>query len=91
MTRVRPLALLLMLALAPLPLAAQESEMVGDRPDFTESALSVPSGRIQLEAGLTFSDFDIEDHQLDPGCFRQIVLYRRPDYVGLEGIRVVLV
>ena len=64
MMRVRPLTLLLMLALTPLPLAAQEAEMVGDRPDFTESALSVPAGRIQLEAGLTFSDFESEGEQI---------------------------
>jgi hypothetical protein len=34
------------------PLAAQE-QIVTDRPDFTESAISVDPGRVQLETGLT--------------------------------------
>lgn len=35
------------------PLATAQAEMVTDRPDFTESASSVPSGRVQIEAGAT--------------------------------------
>ena len=45
-------------ACAALPLQAQDADMVGDRPDFTESAQTVPVGRIQLEAGATYSDFE---------------------------------
>lgn len=46
---------LLMLIVA-LPQAAQE--LVTDRPDFTESALTVPHGRVQVEGGASFEDFD---------------------------------
>ncbi len=42
------------LALLAWPLAAQE--LVTDRPDFTESAESVPRGRFQLEGGATHEE-----------------------------------
>lgn len=50
-----------------LPLQAQEAEMVGDRPDFTESVQSVPVGRIQLEAGATYSDFESDSEAVTYG------------------------
>jgi hypothetical protein len=44
------------LGLAPVAVDAQvRSPLVTDRPDFTESPLSVDPGRVQLEAGYTFS------------------------------------
>lgn len=33
-------------------------ELTTDRPDFTESAIVVPLGSVQLESGFTYSDFD---------------------------------
>lgn len=52
MTR-RLLAAWLALALAPGRDAAAQA-LVTDRPDFTESAVTVPAGRVQLEAGGTW-------------------------------------
>jgi len=40
--------------LAAQPLMAETDEpLVGDRPDFTESALAIPTGHVQFEAGFT--------------------------------------
>ncbi len=61
------LALLALAACAAPPIVAQEAEMVGDRPDFTESSLTVPLGRLQLEAGATFSDFKSEGEEVTYG------------------------
>lgn len=47
--------LLAVLAVTASPLAAQE-QIVTDRPDFTESAVSVDPGRVQLETGLTHTE-----------------------------------
>ncbi len=44
---------LLLTILPPLAAAAQSEPLVGDRPDFTESALTITTGRVQVEAGLT--------------------------------------
>lgn len=46
-----------MLAAAPTAAPAQEAAapLVTDRPDFTESAVAVEPGRVQLEAGYTYS------------------------------------
>lgn len=38
-----------------IPSAPINEPLVTDRPDFTESTLAVPLGRVQLEAGLTFT------------------------------------
>jgi hypothetical protein len=40
---------------------AEEEPLVGDRPDFTESALTIAPGRFQVETGLTFIDESSED------------------------------
>jgi len=40
---------------------AQEADLVTDRPDFTESGVVVPSGSVQLEAGLTWESIDDGD------------------------------
>ena len=44
------------------PAAAQEP-MITDRPDFTESAFSIPTGYFQLEAGFTFEDGESGDFE----------------------------
>ncbi len=41
--------------------AAEPSELVTDRPDFTESAVVVPVGSPQIEAGITWIDSDLVD------------------------------
>ncbi|HKY61551.1 MAG TPA: transporter, partial [Gemmatimonadota bacterium] len=48
--------------LNPGSLAGQEgAPLVTDRPDFTESAVTVPRGDVQLESGYTFTRSDEED------------------------------
>jgi hypothetical protein len=53
-------ALLALVVLVALPIAADTDEesqpLVTDRPDFTESALTVPRGRVQLESGATHEE-----------------------------------
>jgi hypothetical protein len=62
---VNPRRLLAVLAAAALcgPASALADDMVTDRPDFTESAVTVPRRRVQLEAGVTLSssgnDFEL--------------------------------
>ena len=61
---VRPLSRLfpviaLLITLPPAAFA-QTSDLVTDRPDFTESAVSVAPGRVQLEGGYTFSRIEAE-------------------------------
>lgn len=84
---MRPLLPLLLLTLA-LPSAA--SELVGDRPDFTESALAVPVGSWQLEAGATLETSDTADlvsvgevllrHGLKPGTEFRLILPSHLDH-----------
>ncbi|MCZ6506947.1 MAG: hypothetical protein O7A04_02700, partial [Acidobacteria bacterium] len=38
------------------PLTGRAQELITDRPDFTESAVVVPAGSIQIEGGLTWVD-----------------------------------
>lgn len=40
-----------------------EDPLIGDRPDFTESAVTITPGRFQVEAGFTFLDESAEDVQ----------------------------
>jgi len=51
---------------APRPLGAMAvPELVGDRPDFTESARSVPFGSVQLETGYLYTQMEEEkEHTL---------------------------
>lgn len=61
------LATLAGLALA-VPTSAQDlsglpDPIVADRPDFTESTLTIPSGHYQIESGVTFSRFGEEESQ----------------------------
>ncbi|MCH9649353.1 MAG: transporter [Deltaproteobacteria bacterium] len=37
-------------------ISAQGQELITDRPDFTESGVVVPTGSLQIEAGVTFED-----------------------------------
>ena len=53
--RLAPAALLLAAACVAAPGGAR-SPIVTDRPDFTESAVPVPTGSIQAEGGATFAD-----------------------------------
>ncbi|MCP4146226.1 MAG: transporter [bacterium] len=50
--------LLLMLILCVVSVYGEEAELVTDRPDFTESASSVPLGSWQLEFGYTYEESD---------------------------------
>ncbi|MEZ4389007.1 MAG: transporter [Candidatus Krumholzibacteriia bacterium] len=51
-----------LLALALLATVAHADQpLVGDRPDFTESARAVPTGSVQVEAGVTLDTSDAAD------------------------------
>lgn len=52
---IAPLALLLAAACVTAP-GGPRAPLVTDRPDFTESALTVPVGSMQVEAGATYTD-----------------------------------
>lgn len=83
------LACLVSTALLVTPLAAQEP-LVTDRPDFTESAVSVVPGRVQLEAGWTFETADeVDVHTLGEVLFRIGVLPRTELRLGLESFVMV--
>jgi hypothetical protein len=47
------------------------SQIVTDRPDFTESTATVPQGRVQIEAGYTLLKIDdATEHQIGEGLLR---------------------
>jgi len=48
-----PVILVLLILAAQPTMAETEEPLVGDRPDFTESALAIPTGHVQFEAGFT--------------------------------------
>jgi hypothetical protein len=56
-----PLTLTLLALLAVSPGLADSPPLVSDRPDFTESAVTIPKGRIQLEGGATSERSDGAD------------------------------
>ncbi len=58
LTRFALVALVSALLIAPTAVAQEEDPLVGDRPDFTESAITIAPGRVQIEAGVTFTDDD---------------------------------
>ena len=79
---------LLVLALGgllPGPLAGQAgAPLVTDRPDFTESAVTVPRGDVQLESGYTFTrSDDVDDHTLGEVLLRIGLVDRLEARVGL--------
>ncbi len=81
---------LLLLVLVPLAASAQ-APLVTDRPDFTESAVAVPSGSAQVEAGLTLSDDDVLVVSGPEALVRVGIASGAegrlglPDYVALDG------
>ena len=83
---------LLATALVVLASAAAAADLVGDRPDFTESALAVAPGSLQLEAGGTLTTSDAVDarevgevllrYGLRDGTELRVVL---PSFVDLDA------
>ncbi|MBD3221297.1 hypothetical protein GF314_08630 [bacterium] len=82
----------LVIATTTLPAThAPAQDLVGDRPDFTESALAVPAGGWQIEAGATITTLDALDtteigevlvrHGLKPGTELRLVL---PSFVDVS-------
>jgi hypothetical protein len=70
---------------------AQAPELVTDRPDFTESGLVVPLGRVQVEGGLTWVREDGADIVSGPELLARYSPFSRfelrlgaPDYVEAE-------
>ena len=89
--RFAPLALVCLIALpAPSRLAAQTADpLVTDRPDFTESAVTVRPGRVQLEAGYTFGrNGDASSHTFGEVLLRIGALSRVEIRVGLNSYAV---
>ncbi len=89
--RFAPLALVCLIALpAPSRLAAQTADpLVTDRPDFTESAVTVRPGRVQLEAGYTFGrNGDASSHTFGEVLLRIGALSRIEIRVGLNSYAV---
>lgn len=87
-------ALLVVVALGPAGLTAQQAEdeprpLVGDRPDFTESAVAVSPGRVQVEAGYTFTRAG-EDrvHDLGEALVRVGVVPRAELRIGVNSFSV---
>ena len=90
--RFAPLALVWTTALAaPSPLAAQTGDpLVTDRPDFTESAVTVRPGRVQLEAGYTFGrNGDASSHTFGEVLLRIGALSRIEVRLGLNSYAVI--
>lgn len=77
--------LVLLGGLLPRPLAGQaEALLVTDRPDFTESAVTVPRGDVQLESGYTFTrNAGGDEHALGEVLFRIGLLDRLEARIGL--------
>ncbi len=84
---LRPLtAWALLTALTALPCTAQEDPLVTDRPDFTESALSVLPGVVQVEAGYTLTRDDaVNGHSLGEVLLRIGALPRTEVRIGLNS------
>jgi hypothetical protein len=75
-----------LIALAAAPCSAQDGALVTDRPDFTESALSVLPGVVQVEAGYTWTRNDgVDVHSLGEVLLRIGVLPRAEVRVGLNS------
>lgn len=94
------IAALLLVLLAPLPgaapLQAQDTpldpgELIGDRPDATESSAVVPAGFFQLETGVLFTRDDDGGQEVDvfegPGTLARIGLGGRTELrLGWAGV-----
>lgn len=74
-----------------LPAASQQSDLepeplVTDRPDFTESAVTVAPGKVQLESGYTFTRVDTEqEHTLGEVLLRVGVAERVEVRLGVNS------
>lgn len=86
----RCLAILLACA---APAAAQEAPLVTDRPDFTESAVVVPLGGVQVEAGATVEFANDAEVISGPELLvrwapveRLELRFGAPDYLGGTGV-----
>jgi hypothetical protein len=62
-------AVLLLFAVVCPAAAEEEPPLVTDRPDVTESAETVARGRVQIEAGYNFVNFDLGDETLELSVF----------------------
>ncbi len=91
---VRVISVILLMFLS-LPLAAQEevnggyyrNELLGDRPDFTESASSVPAGSIQIEGGYTYTRTeDAHEHSVGELLVRMGALDRVEVRIGINSV-----
>lgn len=76
--------------MAPVSIAAQaEGPLVTDRPDFTESPLSVDPGRVQVEAGYAFSrDREVAFHSLGEVLVRVGALKRLELRLGINSFGI---
>lgn len=86
----RPLLCLLFVAASASAQSPEPRPLVTDRPDFTESAVTVAPGRWQLEAGYTFSRLgDARAHTLGEALGR-IGLHERAELrLGLNSYEIV--
>lgn len=82
----RSVFVLAFLAASASPARTQQSPLVTDRPDFTESAETVDRRRIQLEAGYTFTrSGEVHEHALGEVLVRIGILDRLELRVGLNS------
>lgn len=85
-TRWSLLAALVALSGGALPAARAQAPLITDRPDFTESAVTVPQADVQLESGYTFTRAgDADEHALGEILLRIGVAPRIEARVGLES------
>lgn len=71
MDRSRPSVIVALIATAGCAPVGAGHPMVTDRPDFTESAVAVAPGRVQVEAGYAFTDVeDAERHDVGEALAR---------------------
>jgi hypothetical protein len=83
---IRLLALVFCVLFAPCAGAEEVPPLVTDRPDFTESAETVPRGGIQLEFGYTYGkDGDVESHSLGELLLRAALGGRAELRLGLNS------
>jgi len=91
---IRSLSTLHCVLLGATALGAQEADdpgpLVTDRPDFTESALSVPAGRLQIEGGYTWSrQGDETSHSIGELLLRLGLLRGFEARLGLNSFAIV--
>lgn len=78
--------LTLAIFVAPVALAQEDDPLVSDRPDFTESAVTVAPGRVQVEAGATHTETgDSESQEIGEVLVRIGVARRLELRLGLNS------